>query len=275
KKTAARKPPARKPAPSPTAGQLAYRVLRGVWTGIARPVAALLRGIGQSAKGLDPAHRKDGLALLLLALGLVAAAGTWSNLLEGPVGDGVTLLVTGALGRLDVVFPVLLGFLSVRLFRHPEKPEANGRIVIGLTALLVGVLGLVHIATGAPSRSEGAQALRDTGGLVGWAASLPLIRAMGEPLAVELLVLLTVFGLLVVTATPVNAIWRRLRQAAVALGLAEDTPARRPGRSRPRTPHRRAAADRDGTGAGDEWDDGLGGFEDDDGYEARDQRADP
>lgn len=50
KKTAARKPPARKPAPSPTAGQLAYRVLRGVWMGIARPVAALLRGIGQSAK---------------------------------------------------------------------------------------------------------------------------------------------------------------------------------------------------------------------------------
>ncbi|MDT0347293.1 DNA translocase FtsK [Streptomyces litchfieldiae] len=217
KKGAAKKaaPPAKKAAP---ARNIVFRIARGLWLGIAHPVGALLRGIGRGAKGLDPAHRKDGLALLLLGLSLVVAAGTWSNL-KGPVGELVTMLVTGALGRLDLVFPLVLGFIAVRLIRHPEKQEANGRIVIGLSALLVGVLGLVHIATGAPGRSEGAQALRDTGGHIGWAASRPLILAMGEPLAVALLTLLTVFGLLVVTATPVNTIPRRLREGAIRLGL--------------------------------------------------------
>ncbi|RBM11136.1 DNA translocase FtsK [Streptomyces sp. PT12] len=215
KKAAARKPaaPPKKPAP-----RLAFRAFRALWMGLAHPVGALLRGIGSSAKALDPAHRKDGLALLLLGLALITAAGTWSNL-QDPVGELVTMLVTGALGRLDLIFPLVLGFLAVRLIRHPEKQEANGRIVIGLSALLVGVLGLVHVFTGAPGRSEGAQALRDTGGHLGWAASRPLILAVGEPLAVALLTLLTVFGLLVVTATPVNTIPRRLRQGAIRLGL--------------------------------------------------------
>ncbi|MDT0305591.1 DNA translocase FtsK [Streptomyces sp. DSM 44917] len=225
KKAAAGRPAARKPAAkSAPAGKgrsgpgPVFRLLRGLWMGIAHPVGALLRGIGRGAKGLDPAHRKDGLALLLLGLTLVVAAGTWSNL-QGPVGELVTILVTGALGRLDLLFPFVLGFLAVRLIRHPDKQEANGRIVIGLSALLVGVLGLVHVATGAPTRSDGVQALRDTGGHLGWAASRPLIIAVGEPLAVALLALLTVFGLLVVTATPVNTIPRRLRQGAIRLGL--------------------------------------------------------
>ncbi|WP_199826128.1 DNA translocase FtsK [Streptomyces sp. SBT349] len=219
KKAAAKKPaaPAKKAAP---AKNLAFRVVRALWMGIAHPVGAMFRGIGRGAKGLDPAHRKDGLALLLLGLALIAAAGTWSNL-QGPVGELVTILITGALGRLDLIAPLVLGFIAVRLIRHPEKQEANGRIVIGLSALLVGVLGLVHIATGAPGRSEGAQALRDTGGHLGWAASRPLILAVGEPLAVALLTLLTVFGLLVVTATPVNTIPRRLRQGATRLGLLD------------------------------------------------------
>ncbi|UED86954.1 DNA translocase FtsK [Streptomyces profundus] len=219
RKSAAKKPSAKKAPPKPPPSRnAALRVVRALWLGIARPIGAMLRGIGRGAKGLDPAHRKDGLALLLLGLSLVVFAGTWSNP-EGPVGELVTVVVTGALGRLDLIFPLMLGFMAVRLFIHPERQEANGRIVIGLTALLVGVLGLVHVFTGAPGRSEGAQALRDTGGHIGWAASRPLILAMGEPLAMALLVLLTLFGLLVVTATPVNAIHRRLRQGLVRVGL--------------------------------------------------------
>ncbi|MFI8854828.1 DNA translocase FtsK [Streptomyces sp. NPDC053499] len=227
KKAPAKKAPAKKPAakggkgkgaPSPSSGVL--RVLKACWLGLAHAVGAVLRGIGRSGKALDPAHRKDGLALLLLGLALIVAAGTWSNL-QGPVGDLVEMLVTGAFGRLDLLVPILLAVISVRLIRHPEKPEANGRIVIGLSALLVGVLGLVHIGCGAPGRGEGEDTLRDAGGLVGWAVSRPLIATMGEMLAVALLALVTVFGLLVVTATPVNAIPQRLRAAGVRLGLVQ------------------------------------------------------
>ncbi|MEU3773371.1 DNA translocase FtsK [Streptomyces sp. NPDC032472] len=207
-----------KPAPSPTGGVL--RLLRALWLGCAHAVGAVFRGIGQGARNLDPAHRKDGVALLLLALALIVAAGTWSNL-SGPVGDLVTMLVTGAFGRLDLLVPIILGVMAVRFIRHPDQPDANGRIGIGLSALVIGVLGLVHIACGAPGRDEGTTAMQNAGGLVGWAASKPLIFTMGAPLAVPMLVLLTVFGLLVVTATPVNAIPQRLRRLGIRLGIVE------------------------------------------------------
>ncbi|MFD7437650.1 DNA translocase FtsK [Streptomyces sp. NPDC059861] len=236
KKAAAKKPPAKKapakkalakkaapkPAPSPTGG--VYRLVRAVWLGLAHAVGAVFRGIGQGARSLDPAHRKDGVALLLLALALIVAAGTWSNL-RGPVGDLVEILVTGAFGRLDLLTPILLAVVAVRFIRHPEQPEANGRIVIGLSALLIGVLGQVHIACGSPARSAGMQAIRDAGGLIGWGTATPLTYALGEVLAVPLLVLLTIFGLLVVTATPVNAIPQRLRLLGVKLGVLRDAEA--------------------------------------------------
>ncbi|WP_202426156.1 DNA translocase FtsK [Streptomyces sp. HUCO-GS316] len=224
-KKAAAKKPAPKPAPNPTGG--IYRLVRALWLGIAHAVGAVFRGIGQGAKNLDPAHRKDGIALLLLGLGLIVAAGTWSNL-RGPVGDLVEMLVTGAFGRFDLLVPILLAVIAVRFIRHPEKPDANGRIVIGLSALVIGVLGQVHIACGAPARSDGMQAIRDAGGLIGWGAATPLTYAMGEVLAVPLLVLLTLFGLLVVTATPVNAIPQRLRLLGVKLGIVHDPAAEEP-----------------------------------------------
>lgn len=217
---AAPKPPP-KPAPSPTGG--VYRLVRALWLGTAHAVGAMFRGIGRGAKGLDPAHRKDGLALLLLGLSLVVAAGTWSNL-RGPVGDLVEMLVTGAFGRLDLLVPILLAVIAARLIRHPERPEANGRIVIGLSALVVGVLGQVHIACGAPARSDGMQDIRDAGGLIGWGAATPLTYTVTAVLAVPLLVLLTVFGVLVVTATPVKAVPERLRALGVRLGLVQPGP---------------------------------------------------
>ncbi|MFF7594382.1 DNA translocase FtsK [Streptomyces mirabilis] len=230
KKAAAKKAPAKKvaakkappaSAPNPTAG--VYKLVRAVWLGLAHAVGAMFRGIGRGAKGLDPAHRKDGLALLLIGIALIVAAGTWSNL-HGPVGDLVEMLVTGAFGRLDLLVPILLAVIAARFILHPEKPEANGRIVIGLSALVIGVLGQVHIACGAPARSDGMQAIRDAGGLIGWAASTPLTYMMGDVLAVPLLVLLTIFGLLVVTATPVNAIPQRLRLLGQKLGVVQADP---------------------------------------------------
>ncbi|SCE41028.1 DNA segregation ATPase FtsK/SpoIIIE, S-DNA-T family, partial [Streptomyces sp. DvalAA-14] len=235
KKTAAKKPaaksapakaPAKKaaaavrpaPRPAPSATNPLYRMVRAIWLGLAHSVGAIFRGIGRGARGLDPAHRKDGLALLLIGLTLVVAAGTWSNL-QGPVGELVKMLVTGAFGRLDLLVPFLLGAIAVRLMRHPEQAEANGRIVIGLSALVIGLLGLIHIACGSPGRDQGAQALRDAGGLIGWATASPFLYTVGAPLAVPLLLLFTLFGLLVVTATPVNAIPQRLRYAGTKLGL--------------------------------------------------------
>jgi S-DNA-T family DNA segregation ATPase FtsK/SpoIIIE len=224
RKTAARKGMAKaapKPAPSPTDG--VYRLVRALWLGAAHTIGAVLRGIGRGARGLDPAHRKDGLALLLLGVALVVASGTWSNL-RGPVGGLVEILVSGPFGRLDVVVPVLLAVVATRLMRHPERSEANGRIVIGLSTLVVGVLGLVHMGCGSPGPHQGVAAIRDAGGWVGWAASAPLKFVVGPALAAALLALVAFFGLLVTTATPVNAIPQRLRRLAIRLHVYQEFP---------------------------------------------------
>src|SRR5690349_24294304 len=77
-KKAAAKKPAPAPAPNPTGG--IYRLVRAIWLGLAHAVGAVFRGIGNGAKNLDPAHRKDGVALLLFGVALIVAAGTWADL---------------------------------------------------------------------------------------------------------------------------------------------------------------------------------------------------
>ncbi|RKE21470.1 DNA translocase FtsK [Streptomyces sp. TLI_171] len=220
KKAAARKSAA---PPPPPKKPILFRAVRAVWLGLAHSVGAVFRGFGHGARNLHPEHRKDGVALLLLALALVTAAGTWFSP-QGWLGEAATNVVSGLFGRLDVLVPLLLGVVAVRLMRHPEGPEANGRIAIGLTTLVVGVLGLVHIGCGAPSMGAGATRIRQAGGLLGWAGSTPMMAAAGPPLAVPLLLLVAFFGLLVVTATPVNRIPERLRLLGVRLGVVEPLP---------------------------------------------------
>ncbi|KJK58263.1 DNA translocase FtsK [Saccharothrix sp. ST-888] len=219
KRAPAKKAAAKAPA-SPPPRPMLFRAVRAVWLGMAHSIGSVFRGFGDSAKNLHPDHRKDGVALLLLALSLITAAGTWFSP-QGWLGEAATNVVSGLFGRLDVLMPLLLLVLAIRLMRHPGVPEANGRVAIGLSALIVGVLGLVHIGCGAPGMSTGATRIRQAGGILGWAASTPMMAAAGPPLAVPLLLLLAFFGLLVVTATPVNRIPERLRLLGERLGVVE------------------------------------------------------
>ncbi|MFF2081959.1 DNA translocase FtsK [Kitasatospora sp. NPDC058162] len=224
KKAAARRAPAKKtaaksaPPPPPRRG-----LVMGALNALASPIAAIFRGFGDGAKNLHPDHRKDGVGLLLFGLALVVAGGTWFSS-EGWLNGAATAVVSGLFGRLDVLVPFLLAGIAIRLWRHPELPEANGRIVIGLSTLLVGILGLVHIGCGAPTMGSGASRIRAAGGIIGWAASTPMMAAAGAVLAVPLLLLLAFFGLLVVTATPVNRIGERVRGLGIRLGVVEPGP---------------------------------------------------
>ena len=206
--------PARRPARSGPGG--ATRVARALgrfgqllWLGLAHLVGGAARRVGAGARDLDPAHRRDGLGLALLGAALVSAAGVWLGL-PGAAGGVVVALVRGALGVVGLAVPLLLAALAVRVLRHPEESAATGRIVVGWSALVVGAAGLVHVAHGTPQPPAGAPALRAAGGLVGFLVSAPLVAAVTAWVAAPLLVLLTGFGLLVVTATPVYAVPRRL-----------------------------------------------------------------
>jgi S-DNA-T family DNA segregation ATPase FtsK/SpoIIIE len=182
-----------------------------VWMGVARAAGHLFRRAGSGARNLHPDHRRDGIGLGLLAAALIVGAAVWRQL-PGKVGGALVTVITGGVGVLDKLVPLVLVGLAIRVMRHPrETTQEAGRIAIGLTFLTLGVAGLVHIARGAPTPSMGARAMRHGGGWLGYLVSAPISSVLSQWLAVPLLLIVVVFGLLVTTATPVYRIPDRLR----------------------------------------------------------------
>ena len=119
-------------------------------------------------------------------------------------------VVSGTFGQVGLVLPLVLLGLGVRILRHPQDAESGGRIGIGLGAVVLAVIGLVHIAHGLPDPAMHDE-LREAGGYLGYLVSSPLVAAVTTYVAVPLLVLLLLFGLLVITATPVHALPERAK----------------------------------------------------------------
>ncbi|WP_418605518.1 DNA translocase FtsK 4TM domain-containing protein [Georgenia sp. SUBG003] len=170
------------------------------------------RSVGSGAKDLDPALRRDGLAFLLLGLAIVIALREWFGL-SGIAGNVVHHVAAGVVGVLGVLLPLVLVGMAVRLMRHPERAQANARVSIGLTAVIAAVCGLIHIGLDLPSPGTDFAAVERAGGLLGWLLGTPLTILLSEWGAVPILVLAGLFGILVVTATPVAAVPARLRGA--------------------------------------------------------------
>ncbi len=188
-------------------------LVAAIWMELARGAGWLARAFGASARELDPAHRRDGIGLAVMAAALITAGAAWWHL-GSPFGHALTALVRGAFGIGAWIIPVLLALLAWRLLRHPDKNAHSGRMVIGWTALLAGGLGIVHIALGSPSPSSGKQALQTSGGLLGYVISAPLRALLTAWVAVPLLALLAAFGLLVVTGTPLHRVRERFEEFA-------------------------------------------------------------
>jgi DNA segregation ATPase FtsK/SpoIIIE, S-DNA-T family len=196
-----------------------------VWMGVANGIGWLVRAIGRqaaSARDLDAEHRRDGAALLLLALAILLAVALWFGG-GGPVGEAVAVASRRAVGTIATFLPPLLLLGMIRMMRAPAGPEVRGRAVVGWTALLVAVSGILDIAQQPQTLAEREYA----GGLLGGLGGL-LSQAVTEWVAVPVLVLLTTFGLLVITATPVNRIPERLawlRDFLLGRPLAGELPA--------------------------------------------------
>ena len=244
-KVSAKKSPAAVPGPIDLLVRAVELFFTMLWAGASRAVGHLARrgrrrkavpgmasdvpGARQGAPGpverggLHPDHRRDGIGLLLIALGLIVSAAIFHKM-PGSVGEGLYAFIVGAVGCLAWCVPLLLFGLAVRVMRHPrETVEDAGRIAIGLTCLSLGVLGITHIARGAPTPSMGSEAMRHGAGWIGWIASAPLSAVLSQWVMVPVLLLLTFFGLLVTTATPVYRIPGRLREARVKADRMLDT----------------------------------------------------
>jgi DNA segregation ATPase FtsK/SpoIIIE, S-DNA-T family len=187
------------------------RGLLAVWLGMAHVVGGAVRAVGRTARDLEPEHRRDGAGLLLIGLAVVVAAAVWWQL-PGGVSEVVRTVVNGSVGLLGWFVPLLLCFVGWRNLRNPESNGPLGRQVVGWAALLFGVLGLVHIAQGMPRPVRGnTEDLQQAGGAIGFVVSSLLTDLLrSEAVVVPLLVLLALFGVLVITGTPVYQVPSRL-----------------------------------------------------------------
>ncbi|WP_026116341.1 DNA translocase FtsK [Nocardiopsis valliformis] len=226
KKPAARKPAAKKRMPD---GPIAYVVtlfgqfLLVLWKLIAHTVGGAARAVGRSARGLDPDLRRDGIGLVLLALGILVASAVWWQS-EGPLLEATRFVVVGAFGTFSPILPLLFLPIAVKLMRTPSSGREGdaGRLSIGVTAIMLGLLGLIHIAHGIPQPVDGIEGLQNAGGVIGFVASGPLSAVVTPWLTGLLLALVLIFGILVVTATPIRRIPDRLQTLFGAL-MERDT----------------------------------------------------
>jgi S-DNA-T family DNA segregation ATPase FtsK/SpoIIIE len=189
------------------------RGVAGFWLGIAHVLGAGVRKVGHTARELEPEHRRDGAGLFLIGLAVVVAAAVWWQL-PGGVGDFTRTVVNGSVGLVGWFVPLLLCFIAWRNLRDPEANGPIGRQVIGWAALLFGVLGLIHIGNGMPEPARGdIAALQQAGGAIGFVIASLFVDLLRSTLVViPLLTLMAMFGVLVITATPLYQVPARLAE---------------------------------------------------------------
>ncbi|PXY28001.1 cell division protein FtsK [Prauserella muralis] len=184
--------------------------MRGGWNLVAKGVGSLTRAVGRTRE-LEPEHRRDGLALGLIALALITAVGVlWQA--GGPVGAWVTVGMRSVFGAGAVAVPLALLVTAVALMRSEPRPETRPRMVIGTLLVGLSLLGLLHLINARPQAHDDQMY---AGGWLGWFSGDLLARGVTIWVAVPLLVLALGFGVLVFTGTPVRDIPRRLREWGV------------------------------------------------------------
>ncbi|WP_231946653.1 FtsK/SpoIIIE family DNA translocase [Auraticoccus monumenti] len=174
----------------------------------------MARSVGPGEDQVDPALRRDGAGLLLLATTIVLAAEFWFGLPD-PVGGWIHTGVSSVIGTLAFAAPLFFGGMAWRTLRHPDRNGPAGRQVVGWMSLALGLLGLVSVAKGIPEPSD-PLALRAAGGVLGFISSSLLSELLTVWVAVPLLVLLTLFGVVVVVGIPLHEMPGRVRAVRAA-----------------------------------------------------------
>jgi S-DNA-T family DNA segregation ATPase FtsK/SpoIIIE len=180
------------------------------WGLLGRGVGGVVRTVGRT-KELDPAHRRDGLGLVLIAVAVITAAGVWWRA-GGPVGAWVDVAVRSSVGNAAIVLPIVLLVVGVVLMRTEPNPESRPRLVVG--GLLVGValLGLLHLLGGLPDEPVDR---RTAGGALGYLSGGFLAQGLTVWVAAPLLILIGLYGLLVFAGKSVRQVLDAIRPGDV------------------------------------------------------------
>ena len=186
--------------------------ISSIWRFLSSSLGSAVRFIARGARDLDPEHHRDGAALLLLIFSLAAFGGTWFHA-DNFVGRNLYSLFFGAFGQIGYLAPLLLLYFAVRLFRKPDDAKTTGRITVGTLLLLISASGLAHLLNGSLGslNPTGASAIREGGGLLGYWVAKPLVALMTSMLAYPLLITLSLFAILIITATPLSKVGIRIK----------------------------------------------------------------
>ncbi|MFD9947695.1 DNA translocase FtsK [Nonomuraea sp. NPDC059023] len=176
-------------------------------TSAARHSGRALKGVAAAVKNLEPGTRRDGLVLLFAALTLTLIPITW-GIADGTfataVNTGLHLLVGGTARAL----PLITAAVAATLMLFPR----TGRLawtLSGCAATLLGVLGILHLLTGAPSAFSGT-----SGGLLGWLIAAPIGALLPTGWGVAVLALWSGWGLLLATGKPLRTVAATIKTRA-------------------------------------------------------------
>jgi S-DNA-T family DNA segregation ATPase FtsK/SpoIIIE len=188
------------------AGLTCGRAVRATWLMLAKGTGGTARSVGR-ARDIDPGHRRDGLALALLGLGVVIAASSWFDAAR-PVGAWVDSVLRIFIGSAVVVLPVVCAGVAVLLMRTEPNPDARPRLVLGSTMVALPVLGLWHLWAGSPDTPAGRA---HAAGFIGFAIGGPLSEGLTAWICAPLLFIGALFGLLLLTGTTIREVPDTLR----------------------------------------------------------------
>ncbi len=168
---------------------------------VARGAGSTARSVGR-AREIEPGHRRDGVALGLLALAVIIAAASWFDAAR-PVGAWIDSGLRTFVGAAVVLLPLLIAAVALVLMRTEPYPQARPRLVLGSAMVALPVLGLWHQWSGSPSDPVERQ---HAGGFIGFAMGGPLSDGLTAWIATPLLIGAALFGVLLLTGTTIREV---------------------------------------------------------------------
>jgi S-DNA-T family DNA segregation ATPase FtsK/SpoIIIE len=168
--------------------------------------------IGQGSRQALSPHKGDIQGVTLILLGVLFALSVWAHD-GGSAGHFIELLLRGLFGWGAYAVPLLVAGIGLALFRRTAAKAGEamgGPVAIGLCAVLLGGLGLVHLAKGAPPRTAATLLLQHSGGLLGAVMAAPLSRFLSPAGAAAAFACVAFLGVLITTRTSVAAVGRGL-----------------------------------------------------------------
>jgi len=183
------------------AGLTCGRTVRAAWLMAARGTGGAARSIGR-ARDIEPGHRRDGIALVLLGLAVVVAASSWFGAAR-PIGAWVDTGLRMFIGSAVLLLPLFTAAVAVVLMRSAPNPDARPRLILGGSLIALSYLGLCHLWSGSP---EDPELRRRAAGFIGFAIGGPLSEGLTAWIAAPLLFIGALFGLLLLTGTTIREV---------------------------------------------------------------------